>query len=84
MITQSISVVGALLILLAFTLLQLRKVPSESYAYQIMNFGGGAALFYVALVESQIGFILLEGAWSVLSLIGIWRLFRGHGSTAAR
>lgn len=80
MITQSISVVGAVLILAAFTLLQLRKVPSESYAYQTMNFGGGVALFYVAIVEYQVGFILLEGAWSVLSLIGMWRLFRAGKS----
>ncbi len=78
MITQSISVVGALLILGAFTLLQARKIPSESYTYQWMNFGGGAALLYAAVVEYQIGFILLEGAWALLSLIGAWRLFRSR------
>ncbi len=82
MMTQAISLVGAVLILLAFTLLQTRKVPSESYAYQLMNFGGGAALFYVAVVEYQIGFILLEGAWAVLSLVGIVRLLRKRERTA--
>lgn len=80
MITQLISVVGAVLILLAFTLLQMRKIPSESYAYQIMNFAGGAALLYVALVEYQVGFILLEGAWTILSLVGMWRLFRSEAT----
>lgn len=74
MIIQSISVVGAVLILLAFTLLQAKKVPAESYPYQLMNLGGGAALLIVALVERQIGFIMLEGAWTILSIIGLWRL----------
>lgn len=80
MITQAISVVGAALILLAFTMLQMRKLPSESYAYHVMNFGGGTALLYVAVVEHQIGFILLEGAWAILSFIGMWRLFRSGGT----
>ncbi len=82
MITQSISLFGAALILLAFTLLQTRKVPSESFPYQFMNFGGGLALLYVAVVEYQIGFILLEGAWSILSLVGIFRLLRGRQRSA--
>lgn len=81
MITQSISVVGAALILLAFALLQMRRVPSESYSYQVMNFAGGAALLYVAVVEHQIGFILLEGSWAILSLLGMWRLFRSRRTT---
>jgi predicted small integral membrane protein len=71
---QVTSVVGALLILGAFAGLQTRRIPAESYAYQTMNLAGGLALLIVALVERQIGFILLESAWSLVSMIGLWRV----------
>jgi predicted small integral membrane protein len=73
---QATSVAGALLILGAFAGLQTRRIPAESYAYQTMNLGGGLALLVVALVERQIGFILLEAAWSIVSMIGLWRVAR--------
>jgi predicted small integral membrane protein len=73
---QVTSVVGALLILGAFAGLQTRRIPAESYAYQTMNLGGGVALLIVALVERQIGFILLEAAWSLVSMVGLWRVAR--------
>lgn len=76
MINQGISVIGAVMILIAFALLQARRIESESYAYQLLNFAGGAALLFVAIVEFQIGFVLLEAAWTVLSMIGLWRLAR--------
>ncbi|MDX1582921.1 MAG: hypothetical protein R3338_04900 [Thermoanaerobaculia bacterium] len=80
MIMQSISVVGAFLILLAFALLQAQRVEAESFPYQLMNFGGGAALLIVAVAELQIGFILLEAAWTALSAFGLFRLFRGSAT----
>lgn len=79
MLIQAISVVGAILILIAFTLLQAKKVQAESYPYQLMNFGGGAVLLVVAVIEHQVGFILLEGAWTILSLFGLWRITRVRG-----
>ena len=74
---QLISVAGAILILLPFAASQFGKLTTESLAYQVMNLIGSVALTAVALIESQYGFILLEGTWALVSAAGLVRVI-GH------
>lgn len=67
MLFQIISLIGALLILAAFGASQAGKLGNETVAYQLLNLAGGACLFTTACVTRQYGFILLEGAWVILS-----------------
>ena len=76
MFFQVIALVGAIVILGAYAALQSRKLQSESAAYQALNALGGALLCATAIAEKQYGFILLEGAWAVLSLWGLTRVLR--------
>jgi hypothetical protein len=71
---QAISVVGALLILLPFAGSQLGRLATSSVAYQVMNLVGSAVLTGVAVHDWQLGFILLEGTWALVSLAGLWRV----------
>ena len=71
---QLISVVGALLILLPFAGSQLGRLSPQSLAYQVMNLVGAASLTTVAVIEVQYGFILLEGIWTIMSGVGLWKL----------
>jgi len=70
---QVIQVVGALAILVAFTLAQLRRLESESYPYLVLNLAGSAALAVDAWFETQWGFLLLEAAWALVSALGLLR-----------
>lgn len=70
---QAVSLVGAVLILLAFALQQLGRWRPEDAAYLWFNFVGSAALTVVAWLERQWGFLLLEGAWALVSLYGLAR-----------
>lgn len=74
---QAISIAGAVLILLPFAGSQFGKLATGSLAYQLMNLIGSAALTAVAVIESQYGFILLEGTWALVSVAGLARVW-GH------
>jgi hypothetical protein len=76
-VLQAVSVVGALLILLAFAANQLGRTDTSSLSYQIANFVGSVILTIVAAIEVQLGFIFLEGTWALVSLWGTIRVLRG-------
>jgi hypothetical protein len=71
---QAISIVGAVLILVAFAGSQLGRLTPSSVVYQVMNLFGAVLLTVVAVHDVQYGFILLEGTWAVVSAVGLYRL----------
>ena len=77
MVIQVISVVGALAILLAYAANQFGWTDASNLSYQLFNFVGATILTVVAVIEFQLGFILLEGAWALISLWGIAQILRG-------
>jgi hypothetical protein len=76
MLMQAISIAGAIMVLTAYTAHQLRRMRSETYTYQVLNLVGGAMLVWAAITTRQAGLILMEGAWTVVSAYGLWRLVR--------
>lgn len=76
MAMQIISIAGALMVLTAYAALQLRRMQSETYAFQLLNLFGGALLVWAAWTTRQAGLILMEGAWTVVSAYGLLRLIR--------
>lgn len=69
---QAIQIIGALIILGAFAGNQLGELPTDSRLYLLANLVGSAVLTILAAIEGQIGFILLEGVWAIVSG---WSLF---------
>jgi len=75
---QAISVLGALAILGAFAGNLFGWMRPSNPWYSVANFVGSAVLTVVALMDRQLGFILLEGIWALVSLWGIFAALRGR------
>ena len=74
---QAISILGALAILIAYAANQFGWTDASNLRYQLANLVGSGILTVVAVIEVQLGFILLEGAWALMSLWGIVQILRG-------
>ncbi|MCZ6916138.1 MAG: hypothetical protein O7I93_05120 [Gemmatimonadetes bacterium] len=69
---QAVSVLGAGLVLVAFYFLQRGRWTSHGRRYLWVNLFGAFLLTIVAIEDRRAGFIILEGAWTVVSAYGLW------------
>ena len=70
---QIVSFIGALLILIAYVGHQLKWMDSRRALYNILNTVGSAILAYIAFHPFQIGFVVLESTWALISLYSLLR-----------
>jgi hypothetical protein len=75
---QIASFAGAILILVAYAGHQLGWMDARRARYNIVNAVGSAILAYIAFHPFQLGFVVLETAWAILS---IWALLRPQAQT---
>ncbi len=68
---QVVQMVGALLILAGFILSQGNLLDADSYLYLILNLTGAAILAVLAFQGQRWGFVLLEGVWALVALVGL-------------
>lgn len=68
MFYQVISMIGAALILIAFAGSQAGRMDRQDFAYNLLNLVGSGLLAWVAIVNRQAGFIVLETVWALLSI----------------
>lgn len=64
---QLVQVAGAILILVAYAGAQFGRLDQHSRSYLVLNLIGSAILAVLAAIESQYGFLLLEGVWALVS-----------------
>lgn len=72
-----VGLIGTLLILLAFFLLQAGKLHGNRPVYQVMNAIGAAAIIVSLFYEPNLPSMLLEIAWLAISIYGLARGTRG-------
>ncbi len=80
---QVISVLGALAILGAYAANLFGWVSPSNLSYSVANFLGSAVLTVIAVIDQQIGFILLEGTWALVSLWSIVSVLRPRAAPGA-
>jgi hypothetical protein len=78
MLHQVVSVAGAVLVLGAYLGLQRGWLGASTRMYNTLNFVGAGLLCWIAVVDQRAGFIMLEGAWALLSVPG---MLKSNGKT---
>jgi hypothetical protein len=70
---QSASFLGAMLILVAYAGHQMDWMNPRRAAYNILNAIGSAILGYIAFHPFQVGFVVLEVTWTLISIYALFR-----------
>lgn len=75
---------GALAVLGAFAADQFGWVDPGRLSYALANMVGAAILTAVAVVDRQVGFVVLQGAWTLISLWGALVILRNGSGPRSR
>lgn len=73
-----VGIVGVVLTLLAYYLLNVNKVKSTSMIYLYFNLVGSCLLMFSLMFSWNLSSVLIEIAWITISLIGILRVLKTH------
>jgi len=65
--------IGVLLIVVAYLLLQLDKLPSSSPRYSLLNAVGALLIMVSLMFAFNLSAFVMEAFWFLISLFGLWR-----------
>ena len=74
--TDFLGNVGVVLIIVAYLLLQLNRIGSNSLSYSLLNVLGAALIIVSLVFNFNLSAFIMETVWVVISLFGIYRYFR--------
>ncbi len=77
---DGIGTVGVTLLLVAFLLNLLNKISREGLVYILLNFVGAGLASIASLLINYIPFVILEGTWTIVSLIALINYYRKNYS----
>jgi hypothetical protein len=71
-----IGTIGVGLILLAFFLHTAKFIENNGKLYYVMNIFGAALACYASFLINYAPFVVLEGAWTIVSIYGLMKAMR--------
>ncbi len=79
-IIDAIGMLGTLLVVLAYYLLQLERVDPLGAPYNAINLAGALLLLVSLCFNFNLASFVIEIFWIGASLIGLWRYWRRRGA----
>ena len=77
-----VGLLGTVMILGGFALLQAGKLSGTGLVYQLLNLFGAAGILVSLMGKFNLAVFLLEAAWMAVSLYGIVRSFKARSKAA--
>jgi len=81
-VVDVVEILGAVAILVAFAAAQAHRLEVDAWSYLALNAAGSAVLAVIAAADRSWGFLLLEGVWAIVSVIGLIGKARGRTRAA--
>ena len=75
-----VGMLGTLMVLAAFFLLQAGRVSGTGIVYQLLNLFGAGGVLVSLLGQFNVSVFFLELAWMLISAYGIARSFKARGT----
>ena len=76
LITDVVGMVGVVLVLVAYQLLQTGKLPADKPTYYWINLSGSVLILFSLFFTWNLASVIIEIAWIVISVLGIVRTSR--------
>jgi paired small multidrug resistance pump len=75
---------GVVLIIVAYLLLQLEKLPSSSPRYSLLNAAGALLIMISLMFAFNLSAFVVEAFWFLISLVGLWKSVSARKHSKAR
>lgn len=74
--SDAIGMIGVVLFLISYLLLNMHQLSAKSLAYQLMNFFGSIFVLFSLFFNWNTPAATIEICWMVISLVGIYNVVR--------
>lgn len=69
-------ILGVIILLLAYFLLQTNRLKGRDYAYSTLNLIGSFMILHSVFYSWKLAAFVIEIAWALISLYAIWNRFK--------
>lgn len=76
LLNDTVGFTGVFILLVAFLLNLMKKISQDSLLYIILNCVGAGMACLASVLISYIPFIILEGTWTIVSLIALFNFLQ--------
>lgn len=70
-----IGMIGVVMVLVSYSLLQMEKISSQSLSYSLINMIAAAMILFSLYFDYNLPAIIVEAAWFIISAYGIFKYF---------
>lgn len=76
-----IGCLGTIIVLIAYVLLQVKKLDADSVSYSLLNLGGSLMILASLFYSWNLAAVAMEVAWIIISAFGLIKVVFPYGLT---